>query len=122
MNRPTVLFYDPAGEAWGSKIRRVCAVQGLRLRPLSPADLGHTVLALAQGHSAEEEPPEAEPVDEPILIFCHLTSHQLDSLLKALRKEGIPRACLKAVLTASNSQWTLRALYDELCQEREQLS
>jgi hypothetical protein len=34
----------------------------------------------------------------------------------------VPRTCLKAILTPTNAGWTLRALYDELCREREQLS
>ncbi len=55
------------------------------------------------------------------LRLRRLTAGQLDRLLAALQKAGVPRTCLKAVLTPTNAQWTLRALYQELCRERERL-
>ena len=102
MPQPTVLCYDLVGAAWLAKLPAICAVQGLRLRRLEAGHLGLTP-------------------GEPILIFCRLVPGQLDRLLAALRKAGVPRTCLKAILTPTNAGWTLKALYEELRQERERL-
>ncbi len=122
MPAPTILFYDPGSTPWAPKLRQLCAIQGLRLRPVETADLERTVSALSQGLRPAQTPPEGAPIGEPILVFCHLSGSQLDRMLQALRRLGVPRGCLKAVLTSSNAEWTLRALYDELCRERLQLS
>ena len=121
MSKPTILFYDPAGESWGHKLRQLCAVQGFRLRPLGPSDLGRSISSLASGLRPAGEIPQVSPVEEPILLFCWLSGSQLDRALQSLHRIGVPRSCLKAVLTSNNAQWSLRALYDELCRERAQL-
>ena len=54
------------------------------------------------------------------MIRCQLGQGQLDRLLSSLLLQHI--TCLKAVLTPTNASWSLRALYDELCQERLRLS
>lgn len=119
MPQPTVLCYDPIGAAYLSKLPNLCAVQGLRLRRLEAGHLGLPLADLVQGAPAGEVPGETP--GEPILIFCRLVPGQLDRLLAALRKAGVPRTCLKAILTPTNAGWTLGALYEELSQERERL-
>ncbi len=119
MAQPTVLCYDPAGAPYLAKLPALCAVQGLRLRRLTAGHLGLTLAQLAQGAGETEAPGEAP--GEPILILCHLVPGQLDRLLAGLRKAGVPRTCLKAILTPTNAGWTLGDLYGELCQERERL-
>lgn len=119
--KPTILFYDPTSVQWAGKLRQLCAIQGIRLRPMTTVDLGRTVSALAQGLQADDPAPAVEPIPEPVLVFCGLTSSQLDRLLISLGKAGA-RGCLKAVLTPHNAHWTFRALYDELVKERLQMS
>lgn len=123
MSKPALLLYDPIGSAWVPKLKQYCAIQGLRLRVVEASDLGRAVGALAQGLAAPtSESPAGEapaPVPEPILIFCSLTSAQLDRLLSALRRVEAPRSVLKAVLTPTNAGWSLSALYQELCRERQ---
>ena len=114
---PVILFYDPASAPWGGKLRQTCAIQKLRLQPVADGQLDCTLSALLAG----EVPPEEghSPLPEPMLVFCGLTSSQLDKLLPTLRKLGAG-SCLKAVLTPTNAGWSLRALYGELCKERAQ--
>ena len=119
MPQPTVLCYDPTGAAYLGKLPAICAVQGLRLRRLTTGQLDLPIGALAQGEQADGT--QAEALGEPILILCQLVPGQLDRLLAALRKAGVPRTCLKAILTPTNAEWSLRSLYDELRQERERL-
>ena len=117
MPTPIVLFYAPGPTAWAPKLRQTCAVQKLRLQPVSNGQLNCTLSALL----TEKSPPEApvSPLPEPMLVLCGLTGAQLDKLLPALRKLGAG-GCLKAVLTPTNAGWSLQALYEELCKERAQ--
>ena len=122
MPKASVLFYDPGPSPWAPKFRQLCAIQGLRLRIVAQGDLGRRVGALAQGLCPGEEPPAVPSIPEPVLLFCFLSEGQLDRMLRSLQKLGVPRSCLKAILTPDNASWTFRALYDELAQERAQLS
>lgn len=120
MPHPVILFYTPSPVPYASKLLSLCAVQGLRLQMVSAGDLDRPLSALAQGLPAHGEDPSPEnPLPEPVLIFCHLSNGGLDRILLSLRR--IKAFCLKAVLTPTNAQWTLRALYSELCRERGQL-
>lgn len=120
MPGPVILFYSPTPQAYFPKLMQLCAIQGFKLRRVEESDLGRPLSALAQALPAQDGPAApGGPLPEPILIFCHLTSAQLDRLLPSLRR--IQVLCLKAVLTPTNAQWTLRALYEELCKERSQL-
>lgn len=119
MAKPVILFYDPLSSPWAGKLKQLCALQGLRLRPVEPGETGSTLQALAFGGQAASSP--AAPVPEPMLILCGFSAPQLDKILTSLRKAGVPRSCLKAVLTPANAEWTLSALYRELCLERAQL-
>ncbi len=120
MPNPTVLFYSPDPQPYGPKLFQLCALQGLKLRTVDPADLGRPLSLQAQG-VPPSEPPAApkEPLPEPLLVFCRLSEKQLDRALLSLRKGKV--FCLKAVLTPTNAGWTLRELYAELCRERSQL-
>lgn len=122
MPKPALLLYDPLDSPWVPKLKQYCAVQGLRLRPLEKNDLNRAVGSLAQGlaaPAAEGSAARAPAIPEPLLIFCSLSSAQLDRLLAALRRMEVPRSVLKAVLTPDNAAWTLSALYQELCRERQ---
>lgn len=117
MSKPTLLLYDPIGSPWAGKLKQLCAVQGLRLRPVENADLSRPVGVLAAG-SAPAETAQAVPLPEPVLVFCNLSGAQLDRLLASLRRLEVPRSVLKAVLTPHNALWTFSALYEELRKER----
>jgi len=118
MSKPTILLYDPVGSPWAPKLKQLCAVQGLRLRPVENADLGRPVGVLAAGTAPVREVPAVSPISEPVLVLCGLTGAQLDRLLAGLRRLEVPRSVLKAVLTPHNALWTFAALYGELCKER----
>ena len=120
MPKAALLLYDPAPSPWASKVRQLCAIQGLRFSAVDTAQLDRPIRDLAQALPAPAS--AGEPLPEPLLLLCHLSSPQLDKVLQGLRNAGVPRTCLKAILTPTNAGWTLRALYDELCREREQLS
>lgn len=119
MPNPTILFYAPAPVPYAPKLRQLCAVQGIRLRVVEGCDLDRPLSALAQGLQPAKPLSAGEALPEPVLIFCSLSERQLDRALPSLRR--IQAFCLKAVLTPTNREWTLRELYGELCKERSQL-
>lgn len=119
MPNPTILFYSLAPQPYASKLRQLCAVQGIRLRAVENTDLDRSLSVLAQGLQSTGPRPAGEPLPEPVLIFCHFSDKQLDRALLSLRRLQV--FCLKAVLTPANAGWTLRRLYGELCKERSQL-
>lgn len=114
---PKVLFYDPTGAA--SAAKWVLARARIRICPVTAAQAGLTVGALADGQTAPADAvsPAALPQD-PVLIFCGLTEAQLDAALAGLRRAGLPRSVYKAVLTAHNASWTFADLCAELARER----
>lgn len=115
MPQPTVLFYAPGDTSFAARLQPLCVMQKLRFRRVYDADLNSAVGELALGQ-AVPVPPAAQPLPEPVLVFCGLAGAQLDWMLMGLRKRKI--LCLKAVLTPDNAKWTFRALYEELTRER----
>lgn len=54
-----------------------------------------------------------------MLVMKHFSGHRLDELLLNLRKAGVPRIAIKAVLTEQNAGWPFYKLYQELRREHE---
>ena len=117
MPNPTLLFYESGAPVWAQRLRQICAIQGIRLRAVTNSDLGRTVLALSEGDETGLA-QSFSPLPESMLVLCHLPGPHLDRLLKSLRKAGVPRTCLKAVLTAENAKWPFHTLWEELVRER----
>ncbi|MCI8725528.1 MAG: DUF3783 domain-containing protein [Hungatella sp.] len=64
----------------------------------------------------------AVSMDEEMLVMKNFTSRRMDELLMNLRKAGVPRIALKAVITEQNSHWTFRQLYRELKEEHKTMT
>lgn len=58
-------------------------------------------------------------IPEEVMVLKQFSSQRLDQLLMNLRKAGVPKIALKAVLTEHNSNWTFYHLYQELKEEHE---
>ena len=61
-------------------------------------------------------------IGEEMMVLKQFSNRRLDELLLNLRKAGVPRIALKAVLTEHNCGWTFYALYHELREEHEKMS
>lgn len=90
----------------------------LRLRRAGPEQTGQTVGFLLGRKGFVEQAGEAPAVTEPILVMDGLTSSRMDTVLRALAKTKASRRVFKAVVTATNVDWTLYALWQELQKER----
>lgn len=118
-NAGTVLMYGCSGDRF-SKLKQIFAMLRLRMRVVEP-DRYHVPLAeLAQGKG---EPGEAaEPLSEPMLVFCGLGEALLNQVLEVIRLSKLPPIPLKAVMTETNRSWNTLQLHEELLKEREAMA
>ncbi len=115
-NAGTVLMYNCSGPKF-SKLKQIFAMLRLRMRVVEPDRYHLSLEELAQGIG---EPGEAaEPLSEPMLVFCYMGQALLDQVLEVIRVAKLPPIPLKAVLTENNRTWTTQELHAELLKERE---
>nr|WP_304054933.1 DUF3783 domain-containing protein [Enterocloster clostridioformis] len=79
----------------------------------------------AEGTGAEGTgagPGELPVIPEEVMVLKQFSGQRLDMLLSGLRRAGVPRIALKAVLTEHNSDWTFYHLYQELKEEHETMT
>lgn len=101
-----------------SAVRRAALPMKLRVRTAGPEQTGQTLGFLLGRKGYVEQPGEAPGLPEPILILDSFSGERMDALLKALARAKVPRSVFKAVVTATNVDWTLSALWQELQKER----
>ena len=115
----TVLLYNCSGPEF-SKLRQIFAMLRLRMRAVNPDQYHLTLAELADGKGESGE--AQEPIGEAMLVFCGLGDAFLNQVLQVIRVAKLPPIPLKAVLTASNQEWTTRQLREELLKEREAIA
>lgn len=121
--KETVLYYNPDPQPAGATgLKGVLVSMKVRIRNIRPDQAGETVGALLGMDGIEPleqgKGPEGYPaMDEEMLVMHGFTSRRVDELLMRLRKAGVPKIALKAVVTAENSRWPLGKLFQELKQE-----
>ncbi len=93
------------------------------LKIITPDQTGQTVGYLAGIEGFEEQPSAEYPlVEEEILVMKNFSSRKIDELLMNLRRSGVSKIALKAVITDTNSKWSFYELYQELKKEHETMS
>lgn len=118
MSRPMILTFNISGEKL-SKLRFLCMKLGLQQKSVSPEDFCQPIGALC---GLQDRQPDAAPCDafsDELLVFCHMSSPQIDRFLTSSRQMRVPSVALKAILTPTNVHWNARQLRDELAGERE---
>ena len=116
----TVLMYNCSGPEF-SKLRQIFAMLRLRMRPVEPDKYHLSLRELAEGEGEAAQEGE-EPIPETMLVFCGLGDAFLQQVLEVIRLAKLPPIPLKAVLTATNQDWTTRQLREELLREREAIA
>ena len=106
--RETVLLFN---------IKDKKRVQELRL--IKKEEYFQTVGVLAGMKEASETDRiyEGEELADEMMVFAGVTGSHLDQILFMMRKKGMKRIDYKAVLTDTNSQWTVPELFKELEKE-----
>lgn len=78
----------------------------------------HVQAARTKEHSSC---PLPAGINEELLVLCGFTEERLEQLLVRLKKAGVPRSVMKAIVTESNAHWTVYELYGHLAEERRQI-
>ena len=117
------LYYNPGNGIPARQtalMKSVFVRMGVRIRNVGPEDVNQTVgyLAGLKGFERQEAEAEAEGempvIPEQVLVLKGFSGGRLDLLLSSLRRAGVPKIDLKAVLTEQNSGWTFYRLYEEI--------
>ena len=114
-NAGTVLMYHCSGEGF-SRLKQIFAMLRLRMRVVEPSRYHISLGELAQGKG--EPGAEAEPLPEPMLVFCYMPQALLNQVLEVIRVAKLPPISLKAVLPDTNQEWATHQLYEKLLKER----
>lgn len=127
-----VLYYQPAKEkaagnaSKAAKLKGVLIRMGVRIKNITPEQTGQTIGYLAGFDGFDEMEPQegsvAPEIDEEMLVMKNFTNRRIDELLVGLRRAGVPKIELKAVVTETNCGWSFYALYEELKKEREAMT
>lgn len=118
-NAGTVLMYQCSAPEF-SKLKQIFAMLRLRMRVVEPDRYRVPLAELARGKG---EPGEAaEPLPEPMLVFCGLGEALLNQVLEVIRLSKLPPIPLKAVMTETNRSWNTLQLHEELLKEREAMT
>lgn len=139
-----VLYYNPNQSPYAAKLKGVLVRMGIRIKNITPEQTGELVgtlagmpgfaegeelwkQAIAQKESKELAENEGDQntadqssipqIPEEILVMKNFTGRRIDELLLNLRKAGVPKIALKAVITEQNSHWTFYQLYEEIKKE-----
>lgn len=121
--REIVLYYMPENAAYTAPIKGVLVQMGIKIKNLTPGRCEKRIGFLAGMDGFDEESPEGQQasfvdMNDELLVLCGFTDERVDQLLAQLRKAGVPRSVLKALVTETNAQWTVYELYSHLIEER----
>ena len=124
--RETVLYYAPEGAVHTALLKGVLVQMGIKIKNLTPGRCEKKIgfLAGVDGFNDDAyilkggQQVSHAALREELMVFCGFTEERLDELLDKLKKAGVPRTILKAVLTETNAHWTIYELYDHLMEER----
>jgi hypothetical protein len=129
VTKELVLYYQPevekqtGNDSKAAKLKAVLIRMGIRIRNISSEQMNQTVGYLAGIEGFDETAFEAcPPVEEEILVMKNFSNRRVDELLLNLRRAGVPKVQLKAVVTDTNCKWRFYDLYEELKEEHEAMS
>lgn len=130
-----VLYYAPENAVHVSLVKGVLVQMGVRIKNLTPGRCEKKIGYLAGMDGFEDEDvvlgetvvpgvgqqASLMTINEELLVLCGFTEERLDQLLARLKKAGVPRSVMKAIVTQSNAYWTVYELYSHLVEERKQI-
>lgn len=124
-----VLYYQPekdrksGNDTKAAKLKAVLVRMGIRIKNITLDQVSQTVGYLAGFDGFEEmEQEECPYVEEEILVMKNFSNQRIDELLLNLRRAGVPKVQLKAVITDTNCKWKFCDLYLELKKEHDTMS
>lgn len=129
IKKEMVLYFCPEKDSQmgnDTRIARLKAVLirlGIRIKNITQDQMNQTIGYLAGFDGFEELPAgECPVVEEEILVMKNFSSKRIDELLMNLKRSGVSKIALKAVITDTNSKWSFYDLYQELKKEHETMT
>lgn len=121
--RETVLLYNFNGER-KKQLTKALLPLGFRLKAVAKEDYLKPVGFLAGLKDMEDNGSvyEGEEFQNEMMLMAGFTSVRIDTLIGALRKNGVGRINYKAVLTETNKNWDSASLFQELKKEHEYMT
>lgn len=127
-----VLYYQAADAEAGRErekavrmMKSVLVRMGVRIKNIGADQVLEKVgyLAGMEGFAPSSEKTQGKlPVlARDVLVMKNFTSGRIDTLLAGLRKAGVPKIELKAIVTPQNADWSFYQLYQELEKEHQSL-
>ena len=130
--REMVLYYNPGNVPKAALMKSVLVRMGIRIKNISPEQAGETIGSLLgiAGYEKNSEEDRAAGNEEKalpvmaqeMLVMHRFSERRLDELLMNLRKAGVPKIALKAIVTESNAGWSFGHLYEKLLEEHQRMS
>lgn len=102
------------------KVGYLAGIEGYLPRCLGEEESDDVSGEFSEGNEGDAK-AEFPVISRDVLVMKNFTSNRIDVLLAGLRKAGVPRIELKAVVTPRNVDWSFYQLYQELVKEHEQL-
>ena len=131
-----VLYYTPRQMDHTSLLKGVLVQMGVKIKNLTPDRCGKKIgfLVGMEGYedssgmdkiqgingmneAGQQTVTQALPMTEELMVLSGFTDERLDELLDKLRKTGVPKIKLKAIVTETNANWTVYELYRQLQDE-----
>lgn len=111
MSEKILLFEMPPQES--AKIKRLASQMRIRTKIVNVSEYGKTIGQIAETDEIKNDAADStagfRPADS-LIVMCGLTEKHMDRLLFSLRRDNI-RAGYKAILTPSNSTWSVSKMY-----------
>ena len=115
--KPTIYTFN-LSETRLAKLRFICFKLGILVKPVPPERFDHHIATII-GLSEPETEPSTNTFADEMLLFHHLSDHQLNQFLVTCKQQRFAPVALKAIVTPDNSTWTAVELHAELTQERQ---
>lgn len=123
-----ILYYAPDNTSHTPLLRGVMAQMGIRVKNLTPERCVQRIGYLVGMDGVEKRVVSenfqkyAPAMHEEMLVISGFTDERLEELLGNLKRAGVPKINLKAIVTETNAQWTVYQLYEQLREEHRQMS
>lgn len=121
--KETILLFNFQNKQRLSNLKRVLLPFHIRLKEINREDylqpLGY--LAGVKEMASVESIYSGQELEDEMIIFANISSNNLDKILLTLRKNKL-MIPYKAVLTATNQNWTTIECFNEIKREHETLN
>ncbi len=99
------------------RLSMIAGALGIRVKEIKDEQAGQRLEALCGLSPIGRPAGKKAKIGEEMAVMAFFPERLMDTLFDAIRKNGLERPRLMAVLTPTNRAWTLERLYQELQKE-----